>query len=367
MTVWVTRINGSAGHGAGFKANMDFANFAIEAGALPLDYFRLPDDVVESEAQDLRLSARLDGITSGIRGGDTVVIQFPMWTGGSYQTHFINRVKSRGVKLVFLIHDLMSVMLGDHVRDYTNDGDFLELAKADLIMTHSKKMSDFLRTYSDLEAEMFPIGLFDYSTDQPINDASYEQTVIYAGSVNKLAQLPNWPFQTKLEIYGYLNGDFNESNFPATVEYKGARDPDDLIKEINHGFLLVWGDDETFKDDIDNWKFPIMARRYNTIIAPHKFSLAMVSGTPVVVASDSNVADLVKQYNLGIIIDELDQLDEKMREVTPEKYQEFKRNVINMGNEIRNGEFTKNAIRKLMTPYSANAATLSNNLEERLY
>lgn len=365
MTLWVTRINGSTGHGAGYKANMDFANFAIEAGAQPLDYFRLPDQVVENESKDLRLSARLDGITAGVKTEDTVIIQFPMWTGGIYQSQFINRIKARGSKVVFLIHDLMSVMLGDHVRDYSDDGDFKELAKADIIITHSQKMSDFLKANSNLKQEMIPIGLFDYASNIAVNDAKFERSVTYAGNVNKLAVLPDWKLKTKLEIYGYLNNNFGVSDLPDTVEYKGAKDPDDLIRAIDHGFLLVWGDDETFKDDIEKWLFPLMARRYNTIIAPHKFSLAMASGIPVVVASDSNVADLVKQYNLGIVIDSLDDLDSEMEKITSEKYQEFKKNALALGEEVRRGSFSKNVVNKLLNPYSSNAKTLSSHLSKK--
>ena len=57
--------------------------------------------------------------------------------------------------------------------------------------------------------------------------------------------------------------------------------------------------------------------RYNN---PHKTSLYLSSGIPVITWSQAAIADFIKQHNVGIVIDDLNRIDEVLANVTKDQY-----------------------------------------------
>ena len=84
--------------------------------------------------------------------------------------------------------------------------------------------------------------------------------------------------------------------------------------------------------------------RYNN---PHKTSLYLSSGIPVITWSQAAIADFIKQHNVGIVIDDLNRIDEVLANVTKDQYLELKHNAEQLAAKLRDGFYTKTALAKV--------------------
>lgn len=103
---------------------------------------------------------------------------------------------------------------------------------------------------------------------------------------------------------------------------------------IHGGWGLVWdGDSITTCDGVLGDYL-----RYNL---PHKLSLYIAAGLPVIVWSQSAVADWVKENHLGLVVDSLEELPERIAAVTEAEHRDYIAHSRKMGNRLRNGEMLK--------------------------
>lgn len=120
--------------------------------------------------------------------------------------------------------------------------------------------------------------------------------------------------------------------------YNGSFDPDELIEHINGTYGLVW-DGNSGYDCTGNYGCYL---RYNN---PHKASLYIAAGLPIVVWSKSALAELVKEKGLGVCIDSLRELS-ALPCPSSDLYITMKENVDMLGKQIREGEMLSAAIEK---------------------
>ena len=81
--------------------------------------------------------------------------------------------------------------------------------------------------------------------------------------------------------------------------------------------------------------------KYNN---PHKLSLYIAAGLPVVVWEKAAIADFVKKYNIGIIVKSLLDLDKEINSLSEEQYEEFKQNILVLQKNVTNGYYTRRAL-----------------------
>lgn len=79
----------------------------------------------------------------------------------------------------------------------------------------------------------------------------------------------------------------------------GAVHPDDLPARLYSGYGLVWYADSKFQD-------------YAKINVSHKASLYLSAKLPLIVSSSSYLSELVDKYKIGISVDRLDEIPEKL-------------------------------------------------------
>ena len=81
--------------------------------------------------------------------------------------------------------------------------------------------------------------------------------------------------------------------------------------------------------------------RYNN---PHKLSLYLAVGLPVIIWSEAAEADFVLQENVGIVVDSLKELADKLKKVDKVRYNEMRMNAKCVSKKLRNGDFLLSAI-----------------------
>ena len=123
------------------------------------------------------------------------------------------------------------------------------------------------------------------------------------------------------------------------MNYFGAFLPDELIKNLKGKYGLVWDGDSI--ETCSGGK-----GEYLRINNPHKLSLYLAVGLPVIIWDEAAEAEFVLRENVGFTIKSLYELSEKMALISDDDYEIMKKNAEVVGARLRNGKYMTNAIKK---------------------
>ena len=115
--------------------------------------------------------------------------------------------------------------------------------------------------------------------------------------------------------------------------------PDELIKNLKGKYGLVWDGDSI--ETCSGGK-----GEYLRINNPHKLSLYLAVGLPVIIWDEAAEAEFVLRENVGFTIKSLYELSEKMALISDDDYEIMKKNAEVVGARLRNGKYMTNAIKK---------------------
>lgn len=338
---WITGLRSLTNrHGAEAfeKAKVDTQYFAEEVGFKPLYIFPFNTDGEE----DAQLRARIDGYTAGVRAGDVVVIQFPNYMGTNYRFEriYIQQMHTRGTRVIGLIHDIDSIRFANQ-----DNADLLPYEKEvlndfDVLITLNDAMSQALAN-KGIHTPMVPLYAWGYLIDDIFPRKEFIKELNFAGSLFKSTFLSSYKGNTPIHVWGdntraeEITGQkFDESN----IDFRGPKEALELMHEFRGGFGLVW-------DENPNAEFDFY-RNYTRINTPHKLSMYLRSGLPVVVWSQSAVAAKVKEWGVGLVIDSLEDIDQELDKMTESDYESYVNNAIKRGNMIGQGLNLKQALLK---------------------
>lgn len=245
----------------------------------------------------------------------------------------LSLLKWRGIQTAVLIIDI------DGIRDKNEtelQQEIIQLKKFNTIVAHNEAMKKKLQGLIP-SATIICIEIFDYPFNGVISKKKISNTVCFAGNIAKsgftksLGNIAGIQFN----IYG-IGYDIGAAN--SNVVYKGAINASELPAQIEGSFGLVWDGDST--EQCDEYL------RYNN---PHKFSLYLLAGMPVIVWKESALAKLVQQKNMGILINTLDDIHNMICDLSPEAYDIMQSNAAAIGKDIREEKFIKKAITTILS------------------
>ena len=109
------------------------------------------------------------------------------------------------------------------------------------------------------------------------------------------------------------------------------------LQKLNQSFGLVWDGDsiETCSNRFGE---------YLKINNPHKLSLYIAAGLPIIIWSGAAEAAFVRENNLGIIVDSLHDMENQLLEMSNSQYDKYVRSVEDISRKIRGGYFMSRAI-----------------------
>ena len=312
---------------AGSKARLDAEKIMVEAGYEP--FFLNNYSNVVTLTKD-----------------DVIVLQFPLLWHSLKKQILTRFLKNRKFKAYLLIHDIESLRNRKikTVKDFKHSIIyFLQnktvLEKVDGIIAHNDKMKAELVRLGIPEDKVVSLEIFDYAIPHYVEKTTYEKnTVIVAGNfdIRKTKYARQLPESPEFSIYGI---NFEEEHLPKNVHYKGAFSPDELPHHLQGGFGLVWDGDSPHTCSG-------MYGEYLKMNNPHKASLYLASGFPMIVWSQSALADFVRKNQCGIIVDSLFEIAKSLESLSENDYQELIKNSKKIGEKIRNGYFLKTALEK---------------------
>lgn len=273
--------------------------------------------------------------TADLNRGDILFLQYPL---KKYFTFICKMAHLHGAKVVALIHDLGSFRR----KALTVKKELKRLSNADYIIATNRRMAEHLRSVG-LDKPMGSLDAWDYLTaTDPIPTRIYDGDIrlAYAGSVNrrKNAFLWNWGRAIRdyvVDIYGF-GFRMDQVEAPEKFYDHGFVAPEDIIAGMTSDYGLVWDG-----HSLDSCEGDFGS--YLALNTPHKVSLYLRAHLPIIIWSGAAMSGFITERGLGFTVDTLDEINEKVKAITPERYEQMKKNVEAVAAEIASGKFFRKA------------------------
>lgn len=263
---------------------------------------------------------------------EILLIQYPLQKLSVYQKSLFKASKRN--KLVFIIHDINCLRHPDRISD-----DLEILKYAAYIISHNECMTKYLIDNGIDKNKIIDLGIFDYLIDEVnITKRTKNDGIAFAGNLDKSIFLQKYidnNFQPNLHLYGLNSRNFSNSS---NAKYHGSFSPEKLVEIIKGSFGLVWDGEEM--DSLSG-----KAGEYLKYNNPHKTSLYLVSGLPIITHKDAAIAKFINENNIGITVNSLKDIDEAIKKLTVKEYDEIQKNVIKLGEKLAKGFYTNKMIK----------------------
>lgn len=272
-----------------------------------------------------------------LRSSDTLLVQCPLELLPS-----ILRIKKiRKFKIIYLIHDVYFIKYSEcNIPNHLNEIQRFKalLERCDEVIAHNDTMISKLESLG-IHCSFHNLEIFDYYTKCILKERVYcigqKPTIAFAGALTRNPFLQKIDAQNhSYDLIVYGSPDLNFKN----IIYKGSVDANLLPEVIEGHFGLLWADDYE-QTEIDNYMM------YNN---PHKLSLYIVAGMPIITWSKYAAAKFITDKKIGCCIDSLDQLDDVIGNITPDSYREMVNNCKKLRSQLVNGENLKRAIEECL-------------------
>ncbi|MZU91196.1 hypothetical protein CJP55_03995 [Lactobacillus plantarum] len=325
------------------KARQDVARFLLREGYIAFD-LKIPKT-------KLSVIPVIKQAVKKFKRGDTLVFQYPTSMGFIVDTALLGVLKTKGVKIIALIHDIES--LRDTYPKYRFDKSVAFEARFlngfDYVITSNVKMSQVL-VAAGLKVACSELEIFDYY--RRAGKIGFKQfssatkfRVNFAGNLKKSKFLKeiivNHPKSLGELTFQFFGIKPNYQSIAQNVVLEGPYPPSVLPEQFLGGFGLVWDGDDlaTCSGPLGNYL------RYNN---PHKLSLYLSAGLPVVVWSQSGMATFVRTNGVGLCVDSLANLEETIKLLTNEEYLEMVNKARAIGVRLNDGYYTKSSVNRAL-------------------
>lgn len=265
---------------------------------------------------------------------DNVVLQYPIPSHYMIEK-FVRRLKKKiNGKFVIWIHDIQGLQSGSDDKKISWELDLFN--SADILIVHNPKMKEWL-SEQGVTTNKIVLEIFDYINPQPIQPSEpYERTICFAGNLFKSGFIQEINTSNSFVVYG--------SNMPKkhgkNTVYAGQYPPDELTAHLNQNYGLIWDGPsvETCEGTFGHYLL------FNN---PHKTSLYISSGIPIIIWDQAALAEFVSENNIGITVRNLSEIDQVLNGVNEKEYGQMKKNVSAMALSLRQGYYTHKALKQI--------------------
>ena len=317
MNVHITNLHGIGGTCTLAQENV--ARIARELGMLEMGIYYYPVDTDTRQ----ELNKRQDGILSSLKYGDIVIFQSPTWNRADYDLRLAEKIKGyRGVRLILWVHDVIPLMFDSGEENLRNAIEIYNLA--DLLILPSPKMHDTLKKRGLRTEKVLFQKVWDVTHTMTLPSPQYRQRMIFTGEPDRFSFLNSWQGSVPIDLF---------SAFPAGKEAESVRwhsrisMSELLLEQARGGFGLVWPQDS--------------ACGYYEMNQSYKFGTFLSSGIPVIVKKGTTAEELVRDQELGFVVDSMEEAAAVAASVTPADYKAQMERMRPFCDLIRTGWFTR--------------------------
>lgn len=261
-----------------------------------------------------------------------IILQYPFYINKLIKYSLINLIKKNCS--ILLIHDIDSFRNKDE-SELREECRLLNLAK--ILIVHNESMKKKLIEIG-ISTNMISLNAFDYILSSVPENKAASDRIAFAGNLGKSLFLTKMNLvDVKMNLYG--PGYSHKISNP-NIEYIGSFDPDEIPFKLEGRYGLIWDGNA-----IENCSGPVGEYlQYNN---PHKMSLYIAAGLPIIVWDKAAIAKFVIDNGIGIVVNELTGLDKKINSVTNIEYEEMLKNVKKLQKRVISGYYTEKAFEKI--------------------
>lgn len=275
----------------------------------------------------------------------TLCTQYP---NKKFRNYILLIAKLKRCKVITIIHDVRSLRGRTSKRNSE-----LSIINTDVIIVHNSSMKQWFEA-QNTKSSIVSLELFDYiankrPTQNNTNSKNNKYTIAYAGGFGGTKNSYIYDFDVlshskyELNLYG---GGFENDKRKVKVEdsilnYQGLFPSDQVAYSLKGDFGLVW-------DGISSKTCSGQYGEYLRYNNPHKTSLYLLCGLPVIVWSEAAIAPFILENNLGLSVSNLKDLDELLNNLSIEDYKKMKLNVLKAQEKVMTGGFLKEAIKNAL-------------------
>ena len=336
---------------AGAKAPSDILELCNKRGytfiPLPLPDKDFPKPVLRSwkYIQSVKF---WKNILKTMDSGDVLIFQYPLYAG-RVLSRYIDKIQQKGIRLIVLIHDLETLRNGIEGVIKVNASVVNQLEKEllprfDAIICHNERMKQYLISVGYEENKIICLEIFDYLSDAQISVRSQKNkipSIAVAGNLLKTKSGYIYHIHDENKNSGlqvHLFGlSFDETYKNDNMVYHGSFPAAELPEKLEGDFGLVW-DGPSAETCAGN------TGEYLKFNNPHKTSLYISSGIPVIVWKQSAIADFVLREKVGIAVSSLYEAEDAIRAVSEEDYTQMCHNARQLSEKLRSGYYFYQAL-----------------------
>lgn len=317
---------------AGQKAPTDVTIIAAKSGYKPITLNR---GTVTRGTEQTRLA--WEDIADNLKEDSYLILQLPLLddTEGLYKIFDIK--KKKNIKIIGIVHDINIVRGNPTEYDFRQYKVLKEVP--DVLIVHNMYMVKMLADRGFDSDRLVKLEIFDYLIPD-YKEIKESDGIVIAG--NLMESKAGYVYQiNKINnvTFNLFGANYNAKKPFDNINYFGAFLPDELIKNLTGKYGLVWDGDSV--ETCSGGK-----GEYLKINNPHKLSLYLAVGLPVIIWDEAAEADFVLRENVGFTVGSLYDLPGKMSDISNNNYEIMKKNAEKVGARLRNGEYLTSALKK---------------------
>ena len=320
---------------AGSKARNDVAEILENCGYTPVCVHHSEEKgTLDKLKMSVLTLSDWNHVSKVADSNNRIIIQYPLAMYpkvSQLAVPFVRKMKKKNTRIILLIHDLESL----RGLTFASEKEFLELA--DEVIVHNEKMKQYLLEKGYSFQRIHILGLFDYRIPgfQPASERNRYEIAI-AGNLKAekcgfLKDLKQVQGNLEYHLYG---PQYQETEKNPQVIYEGQYTPEQLPSVMKEGWGLVW-------DGGSVHECQGAFGGYLKFNNPHKASLYLASGMPVIVWEQAAIAPWIREQKLGLTVKSLEEIPELINRMTEEEYKEMLQNVKKTGEHLREGSSLK--------------------------
>ena len=351
MAIYYLDENTGNRNTAGSKAPTDISELCEKMGFFPL---QMPSIWLEKHPrlrhaeEAIKLKRYWRKANRTLERDDIFIYQHPTLGKPLAYKGLKKLIEKKNVKIITLIHDLESLRGGisGMIKVNTssiNQFDNYILHKSSCIISHNNRMKEYICKQEIVDNIVINLELFDYLHGTQRKEKETERlSIAIAGNLS--AQKSGYIYSINnnnpdllVHLYGkYFDLSRNCGN---NVKYHGSFSPEELGGVMEGAFGLVWDGPSTTSCEGNTGHY----LKYNN---PHKASMYLSAGIPVIVWSQAAISQFVQDNNVGIVVDSLDDLQKVIRSISEDEYIKMCENTMKIAEKLQEGHFFNNAIKK---------------------
>lgn len=260
-----------------------------------------------------------------------VYIQYPAYSAVIMDHALKILRKKSSAKIVLLVHDIESLRLSAKHLEFLA-AEIRRFNSVDGLIVHNQAMADWLSNQG-VTVPMSQLQLFDYVNPQRLITDATSSNICFAGNLRKAQFLNDVPFkQLQVDVFG----DGLTLTNSQLIDH-GSKSPDELPKYLTDRFGLIWDGNsaDTCSGEYGEYL------KYNS---PHKASLYLSSGLPVIVWSQSALAPIVKSLGVGFAVDSLAEIEPVLNKLSDVDDHRMKAAALIVARKLRSGQMIESAV-----------------------